>query len=169
MSEKNWEGPIYDLMRAYSQLTYGNMTPRVEAGYEARKWVHRYAREHFSFPHCENRYGDSVIERGDVLEDTFKFSLGGDMKDRLMNSYRERMSQMFADKEPPPNLEPIYVVVPVGGKIYVDHATEEGRKAWSAAHPIERWLDQETGKIFLIRKSLEYIAEVEQMAAQETE
>ena len=108
-----WEGPIYDLMRAYSQLTYGAMTPRVMAGYAARKWVHQYARKYSTFPHCEDRYGQTLIERGDVPEDTFKFFLDDDVRERILNGYRERMSHIFGDQIPPPNLEAILVTIPV--------------------------------------------------------
>ena len=114
---KKWEGPIYDLMRAYSQLTYGNRFPRVCAGYAARKWVHQYAMKHSLFPHCEDRYGKTLIERGDEPEDTFKFFLDEDVKERMMNSYRERMSHIFEAQVPPPNLEVIFVKVPVNEKI----------------------------------------------------
>lgn len=110
---RKWEGPIYDLMRAYSQLTYGNIFPRVVAGYAARKWVHEYAKKRSSFPHCEDRYGQTLIERGDVPEDTFKFFLDDDTKEMLMNGWRKRHECMFGYKTEPPNLEPIYVKVPI--------------------------------------------------------
>jgi hypothetical protein len=111
---KKWDGPIYDLMRAYSQLTYGNRFPRVVAGYAARKWVHQYARKHSLFPHCEDRYGQTLIERGDVPEDTFKFFLDDDIRDGIMNSYHERQCHVFSDSyATPPNLEPISVKIPI--------------------------------------------------------
>jgi hypothetical protein len=114
---KKREGPIYDLMRAYSQLTYGNVFPRVIAGYAARKWVHEYARRHSSFPHCEDRYGKTLIERGDVPEDTFKFFLDNDVKEMIMAGYRERMSRIFEPQVSPPDLEAILVKVPIENPI----------------------------------------------------
>jgi hypothetical protein len=107
------EGPIYDLMRAYSQLTYGAMTPRVMAGYAARKWVHQYAKKHSTFPHYEDRYGQTLIECGDVPEDTFKFFLDDYVRESILNGYRERMIHIFGDQVPPPNLEAILVTIPV--------------------------------------------------------
>ena len=108
------EGPIYDLIRAYSQLTYGNVFPRVAAGEAAKKWVHEYTKEHSTFPHDEGWYGKSWIESGDVPDDTFKFFLDDGAKERIMNSYRERMDHLFEPQVPPPNLEDIFVKVPVG-------------------------------------------------------
>jgi hypothetical protein len=134
------------------------------AGYAARKWVHEYARKHSTFPHCEDRYGETRIERGDVADDTFKFFLDDDVKEGIMQSYQERIGRMFSSPAPPPNLEPIYVIIPVGGKIYLDHSTEEGRKAWMNAHPVERFIEKDTPNIFLIRRTPEYIAEVEKIA-----
>jgi hypothetical protein len=113
MGAEKWQGPIYDLIRAYSQLTYGAMAPRVAAGYAAKKWVHEYMKAHSSFPHREDYYGKSLIESGDIPEDTFKFFLDDDVKERMLNSWRERHECMFGDRAEPPNLEPILVKVPV--------------------------------------------------------
>ena len=115
--DKKYEGPIYDLMRAYSQLTYGNIVPRVVAGYAARKWIHNYVQKHSRLPHCEDRYMQTIIEHGDIEADTVKFFLEEDIKESLMNSYRDRMMDTFDSQTPPPNLDPIFVKVPIGENV----------------------------------------------------
>lgn len=49
-------------------------------------------------------------------------------------------------------------------KIYPDLNTPEGRKEWRNAHPIERWVEESTGRFFIIKVPQEEIDEAEAQA-----
>lgn len=112
-----YEGPIYDLMCAYSTLTYGNRYPRVMAGEKAKRWVHEYILAHSTHPHREDWYDRSPIESGDVPEDVFKFYIDEDQIAGFMDAWRERHEGMFGDHIGRPNLGPILVRIPVDSAI----------------------------------------------------